>query len=221
MHPPRHPRKVFPFCVVVSQLALFACQANDIQTKPTATLPPPSPIPPSSTPVLGPLINGDFETGDLTGWLTQASGNGRWLVYHADSTPPNIPAPPQGGHAALTVMTSHGSHTLWQDVALDARYILRFILFYVKDEGSFNDRNQLRVELMDPDSPTTSKEPADVLATIYRTGQRDPLTLAPTSISFDLSSWKGRLVRIRFYEVDTLGPFRVGVDDVRLELLQP
>jgi hypothetical protein len=69
---------------------------------------------------------------------------------------------------------------------------------------------------MDPSAPVDSVAPEDVLATIVRTRPGDPAKTAPHRVSFDLSPWAHRKVRLRFAQVDNLGPLRAGIDDVRL-----
>ena len=66
-----------------------------------------------------PLVNGDFETGDLEGWTTEAFSNGEWLIYEDGTVPPNplisdkavpfdMADPPQGRYAAVTDQNGMG-----------------------------------------------------------------------------------------------------------------
>lgn len=182
--------------------------------------------------------NWDFEKGDLTRWHTRARGSGRWQVYADGSTPPDptdtdpnvpfaVPQPPQGRYAAITDMSAPGSRIMYRDVKLDGRVGLRFTLFYRNaSEGfaspaslDFDGRRanqQFRVDLVDPAAPVTSLAAKHVLATIYQTVPGDPARLDPRTITFDLSRWAARTVRIRFVQIDNRGPLRAGVDDVRL-----
>ena len=52
------------------------------------------------------VVNGDFETGDFTGWTTwNAGGFGEWFVYTGTVSPISnnqIAAPPEGTYAATT-----------------------------------------------------------------------------------------------------------------------
>ena len=116
---------------------------------------------------------------------------------------------------------------MFQDVMLDAPYLLHFTFFYFnlahvfdtprhfRWEGQYN--TQFRVDLMDATAPLLSLEDADVLANLFRTREGDPPVLDPTTIAFDLSPWVGQVVRIRFVAVQNRDPLRVGLDDVRLE----
>ena len=212
---------------------------------PTSTTLPPSPTPPFAT---GSIVNGDFETGDIAGWLTEEGprgelaqppwGSGWWLVYDSASTPPDpsfenayhpweFREPPQGLFAAVSSGASPGRRVLFQDVMLDAPYLLRFTVLYFNLAHVFNTprhfrwdgqyNTQFRVDLMDPGAPLLSLESADVLANLFQTRDGDPPVLEPTTIAFDLSQWVGKVVRIRFVAVQNRDPFRVGLDDVRLQ----
>jgi len=179
------------------------------------------------------VSNGGFETGNFTGWTEQdqPGSSGSWFVYSGTTSPLSaftIPAPPQGTFAATTDQNNPGSHLLYQDVALEAglRHELRFVLYYDNAALDFATPNtldfnvspnqQYRVDILDPNAPVTSVAAGDVLATVFRTEVGDPATLGPTTISFDLTPYAGRTVRIRFAEVDNQGFLTAGVDDVRI-----
>ena len=190
----------------------------------------------SATPKI--VINGNFEVGNLDGWLTTSGGSGRWLVYQDGSTPPDrtitdpnvpfqMPNPPEGKYAAVTDMNGPGTRILSQVLKLDRRYTLRCTIFYKNGAPVFANRDtfevgsaenqQFRIDIMKPTARVSSLAEQDVLATIFRTSPGDPLSLEPKTISFDLSAWAGQTVRLRFAQADNLGPFRVGVDEVRLD----
>lgn len=73
---------------------------------------------------------------------------------------------------------------------------------------------QYRVDLLKPTAAPFSVEPGDILATVFRTKPGDPPALTPTLQVFDLSSFAGSTVRLRFAEVDNLSMFQAGVDAV-------
>lgn len=152
-------------------------------------------------------------------------------VQAANGLPPRgtsgVPEPPQGRFAAVTDMCSAGSRLLYRDLELDGRRSLRFTIHYRSFAPSFAAsatlshrepyrNHQLRVDVMDPDSPILSVAAGHVLATVFRTERGDRPRLTRT-IGFDLSRWADRTVRLRFAEVDNDGPLRVVVDDVRLD----
>jgi len=68
------------------------------------------------------------------------------------------------------------------------------------------------VQLLEVHTPSLHREPVE--SNVPEPG--DPNKLAPTTVTFDLSRWAGKKVRIRFAQVDNRGPLRAGVDDVRL-----
>jgi hypothetical protein len=177
------------------------------------------------------IANGGFEAGDSSGWtiFNQDGGFGDWFVYGGTSSPINgfpIAAPPEGTFAAVTDQQGPGSHALYQDVALEPGFahVLSFYVYYVNRAGAFAtppslDYNvfpnqQYRVDVLRPTAPVTSVAPGDVLAPVFRTDVGEPLTLAPTRVTFDLSPFAGTTVRIRFAEVDNLLFFNASVDGV-------
>ncbi len=138
-----------------------------------------------------------------------------------------MPDPPQGRFAAVTDMCTAGSRLLYRDLELDGPRVLRFTIVYRSAAPSFAAsptlnhlppyrNHQLRVDVMDPDSPVLSVAGGHVLSTVFRTERGDSPRLTQT-IGFDLSRWAGQTVRLRFAEVDNDAPLRVVVDDVRLE----
>jgi hypothetical protein len=179
------------------------------------------------------VVNGGFETGNFTGWtvVNQSGGSGNWFVYTGTTSPLSgftITPPPEGTHAAVSDQTNPGSHVLYQDVALEAGFAhtLSFELYYENRAGVFASpatldfnggaNQQYRVDVLRPTAPVTSVAPGDILATVFQTNPGDPASLAPTSISFDLSAFAGTTVRIRFAEVDNGGIFQASVDDVAI-----
>jgi len=192
---------------------------------------------PSTTSHAHAAANWNFERGNLHGWHTRSRGSGDWYVYSDGTRPPNpaetdpvvpfsVPAPPEGRFAAVTDMTAPGSRIMYRDAKLDGRQNLTFSLFYTSaaplasaDSLQFNGREpnqQFRVDLMDAAAPVGSTAPKHILATIFRTAADEPTSIAPRTVSFDLSEWAGERVRLRFAQVDNNGPMRVGIDDVRL-----
>ena len=177
------------------------------------------------------VANGGFETGSFTGWTLsdQPNGSGSWFVYSGTAAPLSgltIPAPPQGAQAATTDQGGPGSHVLYQDVALEpaSTHTLSFTLAYENRAGLFSTpasldftdipNQQFRIDIMQPSAPVASVAAGDVLAAVFQTRVGDPASLAPTVMSFDLSPFAGRTLRIRFAEVDNQDYFRAQVDAV-------
>jgi hypothetical protein len=188
-------------------------------------------------------VNGNFETGTFAGWTVYnqvlSPGSGDWFVYSGTTSPlsgSTIAAPPEGTFAATTDQSGPGTHILYQDVTLEPgfNHTLSFVLYYANRAGRFATpvescylpgcadslhwlalpNQQYRVDIMKPTADPLSVAASDVLATVFRTNVGDPLTKAPTSMSFDLSAFAGTTVRLRFAEVENQGPFQASVDKV-------
>ena len=84
------------------------------------------------------------------------------------------------------------------------------------DYTSFPNQ-QYRVDVLRATADPFSTAPGDVLATIFQTQPGDPISLAPTPISFDLSPFAGMTVRLRFAEVDNQLFFQASVDNVAIK----
>src|SRR5262245_23746836 len=69
------------------------------------------------------VVNGDFETGTLSGWQLSNSaivmGPGSWYAYSGTTLPgefpKTVPPPPAGKYAAITDQSGPGLHILYQD----------------------------------------------------------------------------------------------------------
>jgi hypothetical protein len=182
------------------------------------------------------VVNGDFEAGNLSGWekvdsILEPPFGGSWYAYSGTTAPGPIPvevqAPPQGNFAATSFQEGPGSHILYQDVALEPgrTQVLSMLVYYdsnypIKSPDSLSDEEgenqQYRVDVIRPSSPIFSVAPADILSTVFRTVEGDPLELAPRSVAVDLSQFAGQTVRIRLAEVDNKGPFLAGADAVSI-----
>ena len=60
--------------------------------------------------------------------------------------------------------------------------------------------------------------PADILLNIYQTVPGDPPVAGYTTVTADVSSYKGQTVCLRFAEVENQWFFHAGVDDVNIDL---
>jgi hypothetical protein len=214
--------------------------------------------------VENPLSNGDFETGDLTGWTVYWSSPweetedaadvfGGWFVYEDGQTKPTgledrvistimgqpfeVSDPPQGDHAAVSVVSQPGLAILYRDLAVEGRSVLKATVFYNQQKSPYNyatgdDRlfapdhfeigggqknSQYRIDLIDPTAEIDSLADEDVLGTVFRTVDGDPLSMEPTEVTFDLSPWEGQTIRLRAVEVSDQAVFFAGIDDVRIE----
>lgn len=142
--------------------------------------------------------------------------------------PFDVPNPPQGKFAAVTDMNGHGRRILYRDVILDGRYRLHLTVFYVnagcfsalQTDGTIENNQQYRIDLVAPSAPLTSLAKDHLLANIFHAAPGDPSRLEPKIVTFDLSPWQGQIVRLRLTEADKQGPLRAGVDDIRFERIE-
>jgi hypothetical protein len=178
------------------------------------------------------VVNGGFEAGSLSGWtaVDQAGSDGSWLVYQGVEAPDSgsvLPAPPAGTFAAVTDQLGHGSHVLYQDLAIEtAAPVLELTLFYVNQADRFvdgpaldftaGDNQRFRVDVLRAGADPFSVAPADVLAEVFTTTSASPLSLTATVMRVDLRAHAGSTVRLRLAEVDTLQFLNAGVDGVAL-----
>ncbi len=175
------------------------------------------------------VVNGDFETGDLTGW-TEMHFNGAsfWNVYTGIALPP-LPPPPTGTFAVVADQNGPSSQILFQDVTLptSGNIQLSLIYYYFNHAGGFvtqptldptvTPNQQARIDIMDPTAVDPfSVAPADVLANLFQTNPGDPNSLGYTPLTFDLTPFAGQTIRLRFAVVTTIDVFNFAVDDVQI-----
>ncbi|MDQ2630581.1 MAG: hypothetical protein M3Y75_06350 [Actinomycetota bacterium] len=180
------------------------------------------------------VVNGDFETGTLSGWSVydDFNGFGTWFAYSGTENPidefaPPVPPPPQGNFAAITSQEEAGTHILYQDVALEPGVPrqLSLIAYYqsqseIQSPGSLSweagPNQQYRIDVIKPTAPIETLAPQDILVTLLHTQTGDPESMAPKTLTADLTPYGGQTVRLRFAEVDNEGPFNAGVDAVSI-----
>jgi hypothetical protein len=183
-----------------------------------------------------PLTNGSFElnggvaTNEFTGWteVDLPNSSGSWLVQTGETSPLNgaqVEQPTDGGFAAMTDQFGPGTHILYQDVLVPAHgpVVLGFDLSYQNFAGDFVTpptlsfeefpNQQFRVDVMDPSAPLDDVG-SGVLLRVFRTEVGDEPFTGYRTITASLQRFAGRVVRIRFAEVDDLSNFLVGIDRV-------
>ncbi len=88
------------------------------------------------------------------------------------------------------------------------------------DSNSFPNQqfraNLVVVSAISTDAFTVA--PVDVLLNIYQTRPGDPPVSGYLHVPVDASPFVGQQVCLRFAEVDDLGLFHAGVDDVKIDL---
>lgn len=175
------------------------------------------------------VVNGDFETGDFTGWNVvnePQPPTGSWIVYKAEEG--ESQPPPQGEFAATTDQGGPGTRILYQDVPIEAgQPYLSMTVYYdsiapikvptpdtLEAVEGGDENQQYRIDVMDPAAPIESIDPADIFAEVFRTLEGAPTSIAPRSVGIDLSAFAGQTVRLRLAEADNRGFFHAGVDSV-------
>jgi hypothetical protein len=176
--------------------------------------------------------NGDFETGNLSGWQVSTTDPGEgWFAYTGTSSPLNdfsIPAPPQGNHAAITDEEGEGLHVLYQDMTLPpGGSVNQLSLFVYYDTAApivspnsldpmGGANQQYRIDVMKPSAPIDSVAAGDALLTVFRTLAGDPQSLGPTVKTADLTAFAGQTIRLRLAEVDNQFFFNAGADAISI-----
>jgi hypothetical protein len=167
-----------------------------------------------STP--GQIVNGDFETGNFSGWTLANSGNGTFVINNGTYNPPSPdgPLPPYSGNfSAMSDQSGPGVQTIYQDVTLPAgatSAILRWADMIHNHAGEFLDPEQeFRVEIRDTSN--------NVLSTLFSTNPGDPLFSGWTERSAGISQFAGRTIRIAFTAQEELFFFNVHLDNIRIE----
>jgi hypothetical protein len=180
------------------------------------------------------VVNGGFESGDLTGWQQQSPypDSSSWYAYSGTESPrspafPPVPAPPAGSFAAIVDQGPPSQIVLYQDIVVEPGNTqqLSMLLYYNSDEemkmpdpptlslGVINQ--QYRVDLMRPSAPLDSVAPGDVLAPIFGTKTGDPQVRTPFPQTVELAPFAGQTVRLRFAQSAT-NRLRAGVDSVAI-----
>jgi len=181
------------------------------------------------------VTNGDFETGNLTGWhedYVQSPGPSQWFVYTGTTVPLSgnpVPSPPQGTHAAITDQSGSSRQILFQDLTLPVGGSvnqLSLIGYYNSDVAiaspdtlslSTVPNQQYRIDVIRPGAAIDSVAPGDVLLNVFRTRTGDPLALAPTPVIANLSAFAGQTVRLRFAVTVNQNQLNGGVDAVSVK----
>lgn len=160
------------------------------------------------------IVNGNFETGDFTGWTVAGYGGGGWVLNGGAFDPDSADGPRPalaGSYSALAVQNGNGRRTLSQEIYVPdgatSGTLLRWRQEVRNHAGRFSANHRFAVELRDAATDT-------LLATLYTTTTNDPAFSAPTNRSVSLAAWRGERVRIVFFEEDSLGDLNVHLDDI-------
>ena len=179
------------------------------------------------------ITNGGFETGDFTGWNAQiaAGSNGTVEVISGTTAPTSnipVPGPSEGTFHAVTGQGGPGAYAVSQLITFTdilQSLTLSFDLF-ASTNSSFADTGDLlhtggpnqhvRVDLLVPGSD--GFDTSNVIASILLPFIDGPFPGAYTSYSFDILPLLGNATSfiLRFGQVDNLGVFSMGIDNVSL-----
>ena len=164
------------------------------------------------------LVNGDFETGDLSGWQAVALGDGFWAAFDELYIPLSglAPEPPfEGAFGAISDPGGPGDLYLSQDVTLgEGTATLSFAEKIDNLAEEYDPQLQFyTVEIVEPGGEP-GQEP--VLATLFSTQPGDPAHTPYTVREFDISAFAGQTIRLRFRVHSELFFFNVRLDNVSI-----
>jgi hypothetical protein len=183
------------------------------------------------------VVNGSFERNGGVGsnafaaWtvVDRPEESGSWFVQAGAASPLNgfiAFTPPAGQFAAMTDQGGPGTHILYQDVRVPrGQSTLSFRVSLFNHPGVYFAPNTLRIDRvpnqqfrMDIMAPLARVDGLGqgVLQRVFRTEPGDPPLQGYRTITTSLTPFAGRSVRLRFTEVDNLGNFQVGIDQVRI-----
>lgn len=146
---------------------------------------------------------------------------------------------PQGAYAAIADQASPDTLILYQDVPLEPglHHQLSLLAYYDSygliaipnpntlsvaagdlslPNGKLAQNQQFRIDVIRPEAPLESLDPADVLRTVFATKLGDKLRMAPKALTADLSAFAGQTVRIRIAVAATEEVLNAGVDSVAM-----
>ncbi|HKQ39844.1 MAG TPA: M36 family metallopeptidase, partial [Verrucomicrobiae bacterium] len=165
------------------------------------------------------IVNGDFETGNFSGWVKENTGSGDFVINSGSLDPPGPEgrSPAYAGrYSALSQQSSPGQRTIYQDVAIPAFFdsaILNWTHRIRNPAGEFSDSHFFRVEIRGLDN--------SLLAIAFSTRPGDQTLTDWQEHTFGLQNFRGITIRIAFVESDSLGFLNVGLDNVRIFLNSP
>ena len=168
------------------------------------------------------VSNGNFETGDFTGWTNTGTGNGLgWAINDGTFDPagPGVALAPIGGNFdAVSSQTGVGQNTLVQQNIFFPNNVLAANLAWddrIRNHASvFSDPNQeFRVLFRDL--------AGGFLFEVFSTNPGDPLLqIGPNNRLFDITPFAlahaGQAVQLSFEQQDNLFFFNATIDNVSL-----
>lgn len=191
----------------------------------------------ASTASAASIVNGNFESGGTAGWsiFTVPTSAGGWQTYSGTTSPMSSgdtdPIPAAIGTAsAVADQTGEMASVLYQDVALEpgmshtldfSYWFATFAPFTATNNIAFPfpsgpDDQQVIIDVIKSSASPITANPADSLATVYRSNLGDATTRNWTNATVDLSTFAGQTVRVRFLDINQNSYLLVGVDNVAI-----
>lgn len=163
------------------------------------------------------ISNGDFETGDFTGWNVVNTGSGAWAINDGSFVPsgPSTELPTIGGnYDVVSHQTGPGFNNLFQDILLPESFNNAFLSWddRIRNSASFSDPNQEWRVLIEDTSGVFISE-------VFSTDVGDLSSQnGPNARGFDLTALlqplSGQSIRVSFEQQDDLGFFNASLDNV-------
>lgn len=180
------------------------------------------------------LTNGDFETGNFTGWSVTAQGNGNWFVANGTHPPLNatdvIAGAANGMFLAVTDQTRPGAFSLVQafTVPIDAGFVELSFSMFVDNYGpravtstldyTTGINQHARVDILADGASAFDTSASSVIANFYLGSDAGNTSNPYTHYRFNLTSLvtPGATYQIRFADVANQSVLHQGVDAVRI-----
>ncbi len=168
------------------------------------------------------IVNGGFETADLSGWILDISGSGSVIINDGSYDPPgsNFALEPiSGNYDVIFAQTGPTKQLISKPFTVPTNVTEADISWKdrIRNTASvFSDPNQeFRVELLDAEM--------NVISEIFSTNPGDPnIQIGPNARQFELTEvlqeYAGKQVCVKFVEEDNLLNFNVNLDDISLNV---
>lgn len=165
------------------------------------------------------ISNGDFETGNFSGWVNVVNGQNRYAINNdgsASSPRRALPAPVSGNYSAFSsrdfFFSTGLTNTLYQNVTIPAGAGVATLSWTHEIENfaaAFSASQRFRVMIQNTAGTTNH-------AVAFTTTVGDPNSQAASQHSFDLLPWAGQSLRISFVVEGLANHLEVQVDDVEV-----
>jgi hypothetical protein len=176
------------------------------------------------------IVNGDFETGDFSGWTVAQNGLGAWGVTTNGSAVCGLaPHAPRGADAALWDMTDPSDGFLSQSFTVPANGTISVDYAYwnaastwEQDLGGdpysvalFDPNEWLRIDVIAAGAPIDTLDPSDIVATIFDSQSGTPTFDQDwTTGTVSLAAFAGQSVTFRVVVVNDISCLPVWIDNV-------